>query len=222
MSEIKRRRTHKPTTALVVVPPQDSIDYDEAVSEGKEIAQKIESHWWRLAELADNLVTKYGENTLERFAKDIGVVACTLDRHRSVYRAWKDFSAPGPKLNYAVARELVKHPDRFDLVRQNPDITKREASKIMRQLAGSPAGEDKWTKVECTRWFKSLCTHANEVIRDAQFAVGDIKPEHRRRLRDAIEPGLLPTFRKASAALIMTVEGLERFLDEDDDEAEAA
>jgi hypothetical protein len=87
--------------------------------------------------------TKYGDRTLKTFATAIGTVICTLERHRTVYRAWKDglkdIPAPGPKLGYAVARELAKHPDRLAIIKNNPNITKREATAIMRKHHGTSA-----------------------------------------------------------------------------------
>src|SRR6516164_6142884 len=70
----------------------NTINYDAAVREGKRIVAKMEREWWQLCELADGIETQYGDGTLERFAKDIGVVPCTFLRRMSVYQAWR--SAP--------------------------------------------------------------------------------------------------------------------------------
>jgi hypothetical protein len=85
---------------------EPAFDYDEAVAEAKQIIAEKDSsrEWLRLGELADKLEPRYGEQTLKRFAKDIGIAACTLERHRSVFRAWPK-EAPAPK-SYAVAQEL--------------------------------------------------------------------------------------------------------------------
>lgn len=120
--------------------PTDTIGYDTAVREGKEIVLEIEAAergQLRLGELADNLEPKYGDRTLAKFAAEIGVGSkCTLDRYRTVYRAWAGKLAPGPNLvpQYAVLRELATHPEREQIIRQNPNLTKREARDKMRAL----------------------------------------------------------------------------------------
>jgi len=127
---------------------RNSINYDAAVREGKQIVAEMERRWWRLCELADGIVTRYGEHTVERFAQDIGVIPCTFVRRMSVYQAWK--SAPGPKCYlpcFAVARELQSRPDRFEIIKAFPDLTKREASELARQWreheqAGDDADDD--------------------------------------------------------------------------------
>ena len=43
----------------------------------------------RLGEIADQLKTHYDDRTIAKFAKAIDVAKCTVDRYRTVYRAWK-------------------------------------------------------------------------------------------------------------------------------------
>src|SRR5262249_26188247 len=102
------------------------IKYDVAVREGKEIIANEKRGQMRLGELADKLEPKYADRTLAKFAAEIGIAACTLERHRSVYRAWKENPAPGPG-SYSVLRALQDHPDRRDIVKNNPDLTQAEA-----------------------------------------------------------------------------------------------
>jgi hypothetical protein len=71
----------------------NTINYDAAVREGKQIVAEIERDWWRLCKLADGIETRYDEQTLEHFAKDVGVVPCTFFRRMSVYEAWKSAGA---------------------------------------------------------------------------------------------------------------------------------
>lgn len=111
------------------------INFVAAVREGKAIVAQQDTGQLRLGELADKVTPIYGQSTLKRFAKAIGINPETLARYRSVYRAWADIPAPGPGLSYAVMRELADHPQRAELVRANPTMTKREAAKIARQFA---------------------------------------------------------------------------------------
>src|SRR5437660_653857 len=122
--------------AAIKEPPKvvtAAIDYDEAVREGKEIVAQTESSQGRLrlGELADQLQTSYGEQTLKRFAKDLGIASCTLARLRSVHRAWAEIEGPAPQF-YSVAQVLQAHPNRAAIVKANPQITKRQAMKLMR------------------------------------------------------------------------------------------
>jgi hypothetical protein len=137
--------------------PTDTIPYDHAVREGQEIVLEIEAAergQLRLGELADRLEPKYGNRTLAKFAAEIGVRSkCTLDRYRTVYRAWAGKLAPGPiSSSYAVLRELAKHPKREQIIRENPNLTKREAHNKMRdhkRASGEKQKqdrEDEWLK----------------------------------------------------------------------------
>src|ERR1700722_18330454 len=98
-----RQLTARPPTATIAVlpdlhrgkagvidgtsQPQPTIDYDDAVAEGKRIVDRMDGDWMRLAELADQVGTTYGEQTLDKFAEEIGAVACTLKRRLSTFRA---------------------------------------------------------------------------------------------------------------------------------------
>ena len=94
---------------------EKSIAYDLAVREGKEIVAKREADDWRLGELADRVQPKYADRTLEKFAKAIGVAACTLERKRSVFRAWMDISEPAPKSFHSASQ----WPCRITLIAPN-------------------------------------------------------------------------------------------------------
>lgn len=116
-------------------PDKATLDYDAAVAEGRQIVTALKNNEWALGELADRVKTKYGANTLARFAEDIGVEPSTLERYRSVYRAWKETPGPAPE-SFAVAQTLQSHPNRAELVRKNPKLTRREARKIKRPYKG--------------------------------------------------------------------------------------
>jgi hypothetical protein len=197
----------------------NTINYDAAVREGKRIVAKMEREWWQLCELADGIETQYGDGTLERFAKDIGVVPCTFLRRMSVYQAWK--SAPGPKSDLpclAVARELQSHPDRFEIIKNNPNVTKREASELARQYRSEP-GDDKppdWQRQHTASWFKDLYNLATKAIQQAQIT-NEIVPQQ--QLREVLEPmaAWLPTIREAGEAYITLANDLENLLKQGDE-----
>jgi hypothetical protein len=137
----------KSATQGNAAPNADTIAWDDAVDEAKEILARIEAAEqsnMRLGELAAKVETKYKDHTLAKFAKAIGRSACTVARWRDVYRAWNP--APGrelPSASYAVLRELATHPKREELVRENPKMTKMQASKEMRDYRSKDKGNKK-------------------------------------------------------------------------------
>jgi hypothetical protein len=192
-----------------------AFDYAEAVAEAKEILAQMEGsrgRLMRLGELADKIEARYGEQSLKRFASEIGIAACTLARCRSVFRAWDEKGAPAP-ISYAVAQELQNHPDKFDLVRKNPNLTKREARKIMHRWRKEQVQADVnvHRREEWTRWFRAVVRHAGEARRDAAISDGRVSPELRQALSEIVEPKLLPVLREAGEALIRLAAYLERF-----------
>jgi hypothetical protein len=196
------------------------IDYDEAVAEGKQILAGIESsrgRLMRLGELADQVKKDYGGHRLKAFAKDIGIAACTLARCRSVYRAWEGKEAPAP-VSYSVMQELQDHDHRLELVRNNPNMTKREARRIMRrqQKERAQANFASHLLEEQKRWFRSVVRHAGEALRDASITDGEISPTIRRALREVIEPKVLPTLTEAGEALIRLAAYLEQLGNEEE------
>ena len=207
---------------------RNTINYDAAVREGQQIVAKMERvQWRRLCELADGIEPRYGEQTLARFAADIGVVPCTFERRMSVYQAWK--SAPGPECYppcFAVARELQSHPDRFAIIKNNPNITKREASELARQWREQEQADDADDGAEQValplrastrrdnneRWVNTLIQFSNEAVSDADrvrdkavrfagMANGEMEAELRDALRALLEPTLLLEVRKAGEAM---------------------
>jgi hypothetical protein len=193
------------------------IDYETAIAEGKEIVAEIESsrdRLMRLGELADAVGRGYGEGRLKRFAKEIGIAACKLARCRSVYRAWPK-EAPAPK-SYAVAQELQAHPDRLELIRRNPDMTKREARQIRRRRVRETRSASDHLREETKRWFRNVVRRAGEAVRDASVADAEVSPNLRQATREAVEPMLLPTLREAAEALIKLADFLEQLTQEEE------
>lgn len=190
-----------PEAAIDTTAPTETISFDEAVREGKAILAKIEEAergQLRLGELADQLETQYGDRTLAKYAKALAIAPCTLARYRDVYRAWDGagIRAPG-RLSYAVLRELATHPDRAEIIRDRPDLTKRAAQDEMRkhknggQEKKEAAQEAEWLRHN-RKWFKDLVTLANEATSAAAFANNECTTDEQwRRLLDAIAPGQL-------------------------------
>jgi hypothetical protein len=202
-----------------VAPPSEVIPYDQGVREGQEIVLNIEAAergQLRLGELADKLEPKYADRTLAKFAAEIGVAKCTLDRYRTVWRAWEGKLAPGPDslVSYAVLRELATHPDREQIIKAKPNITKREAHDKMRNLENDARRqqqqeeEDDWPKHN-RRWFKELYTQAHEVARMAEVAL-DATSEKQRELAEVVVEREMPqNLKMYGGALIRLADLLE-------------
>jgi hypothetical protein len=223
MSNQKRKPVAAGTNA-----PTDTIPFDDAVREGKEIIALLEdterqSHW-RLGELADKLEPKYNDRTLAKFAEAIGIAACTLERHRSVFRKWQAIPAARP-ISYAVLRALQDHPNRAAIVEKQPNLTAREARGLMqehRRASGKQQKRDQeehWLKHN-RKWFRGLYAHAEEASRAAYLAL-DCPPEKQRELLQAIDKLLLMDLGGFGRALINFVDEYEKLLEEQEAEERA-
>jgi hypothetical protein len=201
------------------------IPYEDAVAEGKKIVAEIEDTTsrgqLRLGELADKVETKYGDRTQAKFAAEIGVAPCTLKRYRTVYRDWKGaaISAPGRfSVPYSVLRELQTHPDRAEIIRKEPNITKREAHSLMRKLKGveeeqqQEEQENGWRK-DNRRWFRELYNHTLDVSRMVGMA-RDLPPEKQRELLQVVEPLMLMNMGGYGRMLVDFVDRFEALLEE--------
>jgi hypothetical protein len=135
----------KQTKANGSAAPVDTIPWDVAVAEGSKLWARIEHAercQLRLGELADKVVHPiYGEETFSKFAAKLGIDEDTLGHFRTTYRAWKDILPPGAKFpSFAVLRELATHPDRAELIKAEPKMTKRRA-EVHRVLRTHPQRE---------------------------------------------------------------------------------
>jgi hypothetical protein len=132
--------------------PAEIIKYDaKAIAKGKELAATLKSGdeaEWHLGKLADQLEPKYKDKTLARFAKDIGLEADRLNRCRSVYRGWKDEDIKGPAPKFGVKQALQAHPQKAELLKKFPNMTRADARahmriyKVREALKGHPLCEE--------------------------------------------------------------------------------
>jgi hypothetical protein len=109
---------------------REKIPYDEAVEEARNIVSSMmKDHQMELGRIASRLEPKYGDQTLEHFAKEIKIDYGTLKSCRTAYNAWKDI--PVRPKSFSVAKVLNRHPNRADIIQETPDITVAEAEKKM-------------------------------------------------------------------------------------------
>jgi hypothetical protein len=192
----------------------DTIPFDEAVREGKDIRARIdeaENGHLRLGELADKIKPVYGDRTLAKFAKACGFNTSCMERYRSVYRAWKDFPAPGP-VSYAVLRELQKYPDKASIAAKLPGMTKSQARELMTDgedyVPKKKKKDAEWLKYD-KKWFKKVVTLGSDAARAADFAAR-ASSDQMQKLLEVSEPALLAQVRTGCEALLKLARSLEK------------
>jgi hypothetical protein len=155
----------KPKTARTdggaPTPNQANDFFEEAVREAKGILARRDRDWMRLAELADQVRTDYGDQSLERWAKKVGLGYSTAKRLRSTLRAYTSIGALAPRL-YSVAQALQAHPDRDKILKKRPNLTKEDARKEMRAHSKTERVKPSWRP-------KELEKHLDEHIAEAEL-----------------------------------------------------
>jgi hypothetical protein len=214
-------------TTTAPAPAPEKINWDDAVAEGKrlvaegkrlvaeanQMTETADRYDWRLAELADQVAAQYGQDRLGKFATEIGIAHCTVKRRRTTYRNWKEAAKSDPgllsSLSYSVARELENHPERVRLVKENPNMTKREAAALKKDLSKPESEEQR---------------HWNDMIKRAGKALGDMDllKWDRKILLGVVEPTLFNDLREGAKAWAHLADSLEKLFKEPTDEFDTA
>jgi hypothetical protein len=103
--------------------------YETAVEKAKAILNRVEKNLWDLAKILYELEPKYGDHTLERFAKDIGLALKTIRYYRQAYER---FGQMAGRPAIWVATELLNVPNAEQIIAENPNLS-RSAARGMRQ-----------------------------------------------------------------------------------------
>jgi hypothetical protein len=111
---------------------QPVIPYDDAVEQGKHLLNLMRDYQHELGQLAYKLEPKYGDQTLQHFASEIGLDYETLKTYRTTYKAWKD--EPDRPASFSVARALNRHPQKYQMFLENEDMSVQDAKAKMREL----------------------------------------------------------------------------------------
>lgn len=201
--------------------PTDFIPFEDGVREGKDILERERQGSLRLGEIADKLERKYADRTLAKFAREIGLAPCTVERHLSVYRAWKEKPALGPVL-YGVLRALQDHPDRASIIEENPKLTQKEAQKMMcahkegfaTDATGKTNGKTDWDKHN-RQLVKTIYRLAREACR-AEHIIGERPtPEQKHSLQKALEVHSLNVVKQGGEALLALFDYFKALLPEE-------
>jgi hypothetical protein len=114
------------------MPKPGMIKYEDAVNEAKAIVSTTVQNCMRLGEIVTDLESKYGERTIERFAKDIGMAHKTLLNIRTTYKVWKDTPTKQLPRSFEVMKALAAQPDRKQIIEKQPNITLKKAREKVR------------------------------------------------------------------------------------------
>jgi hypothetical protein len=192
-------------------PKSTEIKYDEkAVAEGKLLVKALQSNEMKLGELADRLQPRYGDKTLARFAKEIGLPVATLNRCRSVYRAWKGIEEPAPN-NFGVKQALQGHPLRAEIVKNNPNLTRREARTFMQDYKKAHGQDEDWEVIESRRWWAQREQDALVLVKNGRPAQKHLDPAILRQALDNPDQ-LLATLRAGGNASLALADMVEQAL----------
>jgi hypothetical protein len=104
----------EPITAEVRM-VEENRDWETIVTQALEARKEIDGGQWEIGDLADQVESNYGEDSIGRFAVDIGIPKETVRRWRSVSRAFPiedriDF------LSHTHHRVVASREDRFELL----------------------------------------------------------------------------------------------------------
>lgn len=91
--------------------------YEDFVSAGQALVETIDRHRWELGDLADKIAKSYGEDTLGKFAGDIGVGKKTLYAYRQAARFYDNST----RQNFADTNITYSHM-RLAMRLNNPEL----------------------------------------------------------------------------------------------------
>jgi hypothetical protein len=135
------------------------MKYEKAVKEARTIVGRVEKDLWRLAQIAYELEPKYGEQTLARFADDIGLSFSTVRYYKRVYERFGHTDQNVGYPPFWTAKELLSVPYAAQIIEQYPDITQPEArtfAKEYRELSEEEKEELKKEREEGHKMFEEL------------------------------------------------------------------
>jgi hypothetical protein len=98
--------------------------YRDLVERGKAAAKNL----WTLGDLARQVQTEYGGESLARYADHIGVPYEVLKACRTTAAAWPD--EKGRRLPFSVCRAMNILPDRFKIAEKRPGLNVAQAREL--------------------------------------------------------------------------------------------
>jgi hypothetical protein len=93
------------------------LDWEELISAGIEARQASDQTRWKLGDLALQVDSRYGEHTLEQYAKSIGVPYDSLRRYRDISKAYEAATRVA-SLSWTHHRVMAAEPDRLEWLKR--------------------------------------------------------------------------------------------------------
>lgn len=191
------------STLDTLVPTNEGeIGFKAAVAEATRLAKTNSANQMRLGEIGAKVRTEYGKRTLRKLAEASGIPYPTFKGYVTVYRAYEGEKMDCP--SFSVLQALAAHPDRLTLLSDNPEMSVKEARKLMHQWkkATAPKLKDKpaqkleaaWDKFE--RSIEPFMSSVSEKTVNAfgvmQDAINNFKSVLALDLNEKIEPDDYP------------------------------
>lgn len=101
---------------MVEQPTAEKEDWEGLISQGLEARENKDTMQWVLGDLALEVDTQYGADTIGDFAVAIGVNKNTLIRYRTVARAFPPEDRQFPKLSHRHYQMVAARADRMELL----------------------------------------------------------------------------------------------------------
>lgn len=97
------------------------VNYNRAVKAAKAASAKVGTFNWTIGDLAGNVATEYGDNSIKRFADDIGQEVTSVRNMRTVSAAYPETKISRTLQGWTVYAVFTSQDDRFALVKDGND-----------------------------------------------------------------------------------------------------
>lgn len=127
------------------------IPWAELVEQGRKL---VSGQNWQLGDLALEVATSYGEGSLDKFAKEIGVAHNTLQDYRRVAQAYPELLERSHNSTWSVYRVLAALDDRHKLIKAGMTVVdarrmvedRKHAVEAAGPAGGTPSPGSRGTK----------------------------------------------------------------------------
>lgn len=148
---------------------QEAETWEDMVAVGLELRQYKDMSQWYLGALAARAETKYGEQSLEKLAKEIGVAHRTLQVYRWVVKKYQqdnpEFS-PHEKIPFGIYQTVADlPPEERDKLLEKADEQNLSVEKV-RYLKSPPETMEDAVAMECLKELSSWCSDLFLMMQD--------------------------------------------------------
>lgn len=134
------------------------LEWESLVSKGLELRERQDSNQWSLGELASEVESVYGEDSVGKFASEISVVKKSVLNYRTVYKRYQGtgLREKYPKLSFSHFKSVVGTEDPEFWLKQS-DLNDWSVEKLGHEMGNSdPRPKEEKPEVvrcpECGMW----------------------------------------------------------------------